>query len=89
MQILGHKSLKFNKSFEELFLFQSDFYTTTKILWSFMLWVCHHQSVDKMVSDLISGFMVSMVRFVSSNTSLVKAKTMTLAFIASLLSMQH
>jgi hypothetical protein len=54
-----------------------------------MLWVCHHQSVDKMVSDLISGFMVSMVRSVSSNTSLVKAKTMTLAFIASLLSMQH
>ena len=49
-------SSKLNESFEELLLFQCDFYTTAKML----KWY-NYGSVDKVISDLVSGVMVSML----------------------------
>ena len=49
-------SPQLNESFEELLLFQCDFHTTAKML----PWYTYG-SVDKVISDLISGVMVRML----------------------------
>ena len=46
----------FKESFAELLLFQCDFYTTANML----PWY-NYESVDKGISDLMSGVMVSML----------------------------
>ena len=55
-----------------------------------MLWVCRHQSVDKMVSYLFGSAKVSMLALsVVDPWVRAKPKTKQLALAASLLSMQH